>query len=81
MQTDGKEEDRSAFPTEGDVRVNVMEILKAEGEPTRIIVETDGIQRDVGASLFFNYGIVHMNTEMEHVSSKHGFLLNGGNKK
>lgn len=78
---DGKQEDRSAFPTEGDAKVKVVEILKAEGEPTHIIVEADGIQRDVDASLFFNYGIVHMNTELEHVSSKHGLLLNGGNNE
>lgn len=58
-QLNGEQEDRATFPIEGDARVSVLGILKEKDKPMRAVVEANGVRRNVDASLFFNFGIIH----------------------
>lgn len=73
-QPSGETEDKTTFPTEGDVRVIVKTISREKDKPTRIVVKADGIERKVDASLFFNYGYNHGHDEVKAVSSSRGSL-------
>ena len=68
-QPNGEKEDQNTFPTEGSARVSVSRILREEGKSTHAIVEAGGIQRNVDASLFFNYDYDHGHDEAKAANS------------